>query len=35
MPDAGLADQAGAQHQLVRDDLRVGRRLLGYGQQIS
>ena len=30
----GLADEAGAQHQLVADDLGVGGRLLGDGQEI-
>ena len=30
---AGLADHAGAQHQLVRDDLRLFRRLAQNGQE--
>ncbi len=35
--DAGalLLDQAGAQHQLVRDDLRLFRRFLEHGQEIA
>ena len=35
--DAGarLADHAGAQHQLVRDDLRLVRRLAQDGQEIA
>ena len=35
MPARGLPDHAGAQHQPVRDDLRLGRVLLQRGQEIS
>jgi hypothetical protein len=34
-PGAGLADHAGAQHETVRDDLRLGGRLLHGRQEIS
>jgi hypothetical protein len=30
----GLADEAGAEHQLVADDLGVGRRFLGDGEEV-